>query len=70
MCIEKLLFTERIFRIKTNMFISIIRNFYCLMCMKVTNGVHKEHELDGKLNSYIYCNNCGFKKDEVIYYKI
>ena len=52
------------------MFISIIRNFYCLMCMKVTNDVHKEHELDGKLNSYIYCNNCGFKKDEVIYYKI
>ena len=39
-------------------------NLFCNECLKVThnNNIEIKHEIDGKINLYYDCINCGFTK--------
>ena len=38
-------------------------NFQCIKCLKFTQNknVKMKHEIDGKVNLYSHCIECGFK---------
>ena len=38
-------------------------NVYCIKCLKFTNNnIKMKHEIDGKIDLYVHCIECGFKK--------
>ena len=43
-------------------------NLYCIECLKFSNenNIKINREIDGKINIYSFCVNCGFKNFETI----